>query len=148
MCIRDSFTKHLTGKERVEKLLKIFGCNYSDGRSEIAPTLREGRGMEKGELLQATQHHHEPRLRWADVEPAEEKDMIRWQGKWFPRAFDNEGNPTEVAEAYPTHNNLLPHLHTSIHDHFPSASACPALCEDDVPEDITLEEVGAADSNW
>ena len=43
---------------------------------------------------------------------------------------------------YPTHNNLLPHLHTSIHDHFPSASACPALCEDDVPEDTTLEEVG------
>ena len=57
----DLFTKHLTGKERVEKLLKIFGCNYSDGRSGIAPTLREGRGMEKGELLQTTQHHHHER---------------------------------------------------------------------------------------
>ena len=36
----DIFTKHLPSKEKVHQLLKLFGCEYREGRAESAPLLR------------------------------------------------------------------------------------------------------------
>ena len=36
----DLFTKHLLGRERVEMLVDLFGCQYRAGRAESAPKLR------------------------------------------------------------------------------------------------------------
>ena len=37
----DLFTKHLTSAPVVEQLLRVFGCEYRDGRPEGAPQLRK-----------------------------------------------------------------------------------------------------------
>ena len=36
----DLFTKHLPSKEKVHNLVKMFGCEYREGRSAAAPLLR------------------------------------------------------------------------------------------------------------
>ena len=36
----DLFTKHLQSRERVESLVRLFGCDYRAGRPEAAPLLR------------------------------------------------------------------------------------------------------------
>ena len=36
----DLFTKHLPSREKVHQLLKLFGCEYRDGRAASAPHLR------------------------------------------------------------------------------------------------------------
>ena len=36
----DLFTKHLPSREKVHQLLKLFGCEYRDGRAAAAPLLR------------------------------------------------------------------------------------------------------------
>ena len=40
----DLFTKHLSSAGRVESLLNLLGCRYSDGRAVTAPKLREEEG--------------------------------------------------------------------------------------------------------
>ena len=44
----DLFTKHLSSRERVELLVKLFGCEYREGRANSAPQLRrkEDEGQE------------------------------------------------------------------------------------------------------
>ena len=39
----DLFTKHLPSGEKVHQLVRLFGCYYSEGRPEKAPTLRTAR---------------------------------------------------------------------------------------------------------
>ena len=36
----DLFTKHLASREKVHQLLKLFGCEYREGRAKSAPLLR------------------------------------------------------------------------------------------------------------
>ena len=36
----DLFTKHLLSRETIDNLMKIFGCEYRDGRLDNAPLLR------------------------------------------------------------------------------------------------------------
>ena len=36
----DLFTKHLPSKDKVHSLVRLFGCEYRDGRSAAAPLLR------------------------------------------------------------------------------------------------------------
>ena len=36
----DLFTKHLASREKVHQLLKLFGCEYREGRASSAPQLR------------------------------------------------------------------------------------------------------------
>lgn len=36
----DLFTKHLPSKDKVHQLVRLFGCEYRDGRAESAPLLR------------------------------------------------------------------------------------------------------------
>ena len=36
----DLFTKHLPSKDKVHQLVRLFGCEYRDGRASAAPLLR------------------------------------------------------------------------------------------------------------
>ena len=87
----DLFTKHLVGHDRIEQLLKLFGCHFRDGRPKLAPTLRSGKGATKGELLSVprdeisleSQNHSQETLkqRWCDME---DDEMITWNGYQYP----------------------------------------------------------------
>ena len=37
----DLFTKHLSSRDRINQLVELFGCEYREGRSSIAPELRK-----------------------------------------------------------------------------------------------------------
>ena len=37
----DLFTKHLSSKDRMEALVRLFGCEYREGRAVSAPKLRK-----------------------------------------------------------------------------------------------------------
>ena len=65
-----------------------------------------------------------------------------WGGHTFPRAVDADGALTDVPDAYPTHNTTLPHKHLHLNKHFPIASACPALPEEEAVENHALEDEG------
>jgi histone deacetylase 1/2 len=47
----DLFTKHLTCQDRINSLLRLFGCSRRDGRAAVAPKIRMDAGTGKGELL-------------------------------------------------------------------------------------------------
>ena len=74
----DLFTKYLTGNEKVVELLRMFGCEYMDGRPQSAPSLRAAVGTSKGELLAV-------------------EDSVQWDGRTFPRA---EGEYRDLPDAY------------------------------------------------
>ena len=40
----DLFTKHLLGRDRVEALIKLFSCQYREGRAASAPKLKRKEG--------------------------------------------------------------------------------------------------------
>ncbi len=65
----DLFTKHLVCRDRIQSLLRLFGCSYRDGRAATAPRVRADAGTSKGELL---------RLEAAGV------DLIEHDGRQFP----------------------------------------------------------------
>ena len=44
----DLFTKHLVGEDKIQELLKTFGCEYREGRAKSAPNLRVAPGKSKG----------------------------------------------------------------------------------------------------
>ncbi len=47
----DLLTKHLSSPAVVEELLKVFSCEYREGRPKGAPELRRGAGTQAGALL-------------------------------------------------------------------------------------------------
>ena len=69
-------------------------------------------------------------------------DDARWYGTTFPMALSNDGTNTNLPDAYPCHEGLLPHQHDDIESHFPAAVACDALDDSDPPEDDSLEKIG------
>ena len=44
----DLFAKHLSSNDRIVSLLRLFGCEYANDRSELAPELRHGTGDDPG----------------------------------------------------------------------------------------------------
>ena len=64
----DVFTKHLPGAGHVEHLLRLFGCEYRDGRAAAAPLLRQAPGTRAEEALLNTSSINETpgrgTLRW------------------------------------------------------------------------------------
>ena len=142
----DLFTKHLVGHDRIEQLLKLFGCRFRDGRPKLAPTLRSGKGATKGELLSVprdeisleSQNHSQetPKQRWCDME---DDEMITWNGYQYPKAIDTDGTILhDIPEAHHATADLLPHLHDDLDSLFPCAQACPPAGDADPPEDTSL----------
>ena len=69
------FTKQLVDCDRMDKLLELFGCEFKEERSQLAPALWSGVGTTKGELIQAT--GAEASTRWAGWSEEEGK-MFYW----------------------------------------------------------------------
>ena len=46
------FTKHAITRDRLGKLMRLFGCDFRGGRAESAPTMRTGLGT-RTELAEA-----------------------------------------------------------------------------------------------
>ena len=136
-------------------LLKLFGCEFKEGRSALAPTLRSGKGDTKGELLKVSIGASVPadvlnpdnkrsgeKKRWADVEDDTE-DKILWNGNWYPKAINNDGTTNhDLPDALHNTYSLLPHLHPELDAHFPCAQACSPLPETVPEEGNPLEERG------
>ena len=49
----DLFTKHLSSRERVQKLVTLLGCRYTGGRAESAPQRRVLGGEQKVRIAEA-----------------------------------------------------------------------------------------------
>ena len=49
----DIFTKHLSSRERVQKLVALLGCRYTSGRAESAPQRRVFGGEQKVRIAEA-----------------------------------------------------------------------------------------------
>ena len=66
----DLSTKHLSSRERVEALIKLFGCEYKQGRAETAPQLRR----QNQDPVQAAYFHEEAKKSYTrDEEEALDK---------------------------------------------------------------------------
>ncbi len=75
----DLFTKYLTSAATVESLLKLFGCEYRDGRAATAPQPRSAPGTEAGESLLKLDL-----LRANQAEVQEATGRIEIEGYMFP----------------------------------------------------------------
>ncbi len=128
----DLFTTHLTSRERVQGLLRLFGCVFRGGRPDAAPALRATGGTTKGELLQLSASE------LADSLP--EGHRVNWHGTMFPR--DGQGEDREAPDAYECSPGLLPHEHEDAAQRFPRAYVCKELDEKDPPENLGLEKRG------
>ncbi len=127
----DLFTKHLSSRDRIHDLLKLFGCEYRGGRADSAPRIRAGVGTSKGELLSCQTESGHTVVRRGCVYPA-----TQWE--------DEAGRTELVPEAHPRRDDLLPHLHADWQARFQAAEACEPLQEIHVPEDESLEKRGVA----
>ena len=123
----DLFTKHLPSRERVEKLIELFGCEYRGGRAESAPLLRkkEKGGKENGPEEEVHATEDGGREVTVKEEAVQSEDF-----PWF-----NE---------YPTHDpSILPHEydHADFDLFFPVATAPGALLETEVSDwDLNVPE--------
>ena len=98
----DLFTKHLTGADRVESLLGLFGCYFSEGRAASAPALRTGAGHESRALLALdSQQGH--------------VDTMEHDGRRYPKS-DFEG--VRVTETYEHDVCIFPHAHVDFEARF------------------------------
>ena len=122
----DLFTKHLSGHDRIEKLLELFGCVYRGGRPDAAPRMRQGIGTSKGELLA--------------VQAEQAAELVEWGGYKFPSC--GVTGEAHIPEAFRCRSGILPHLHSDLEQRFPQAEAGEALHDADPGTDDSLEGRG------
>ena len=127
----DVFTKHLVGPDRIRDLLKLFNCEYKNGRAASAPKLREGVGADHSGLLAIQRDLYD------------DKELIDWHGYRYPKKFD-EYMQEYVPEAYYHRPELLPHEHPDLDRMFPRAYAAPALDDGEIVVPDELERRGEA----
>lgn len=132
----DLFTKYLPSANVVEHLLKLFGCEFRDGRAESAPQLRAGSGTEAGEsLLKVSYHPDVPTEEVLDEEIEVDGHLyqaVRWEGE-------------KVAEAQSYGLLKLPHEHgADLVKMFPRAVAAPDRGDRDLEPPCGLERRGIA----
>ena len=122
----DLFTKHLTGSDRVESLLGLFGCHFSEGRAPNAPALRTGVGHESRALLavEAQQQHVE---------------LMSHDGGRFPNVKFEDA---DVPEAFEHDVSVLPHEHEDLEARFPRAVAARPPGDRDMDAEDELERTG------
>ena len=80
----DLFTKHLSSPDRIDSLLKLFGCSHRGGRSDLAPKLRKETGTSKGEELLSVAG---PPLHGSNA------DTIEWEQWRFPTITTTQRPP-------------------------------------------------------
>ncbi len=128
----DLFTKHMVSGEKIQALLKLFGCSYELGRPEAAPALRKAVGTQKGELLSV-------------AEQSEHLELMGWLGRRYPRSSwdpqDGTG-PMAVPEAYESSSLFLPHEHKGLDEIFPRAWAALDRGGKDLGHDDEMEKRG------
>ena len=100
------FTKHLASAQHVEGLLKLFGCEYVDGRAESAPQLRQTAGTRAEESLLAGDL-----LATTTAAATEYQGTVVRDGVQYPGIL-HEG--ILVPDARPTGLRRLPHEHTAL----------------------------------
>jgi hypothetical protein len=95
----DLFTKHLSSRERVQKLVALLGCRYTGGRAESAPQRRVLGGEQKVRIAEANVVTEEgaynpvmPHLRYPD-----RAEMDRRHPR-LEAADDVEGNAEAVKD--------------------------------------------------
>jgi hypothetical protein len=125
----DLFTKHLSSNDRIVSLLRLFGCEYATGRSELAPKLRDGTGDDPGEILAVQEG-------WFKAE-----DLIEANGHKYPRTYDDYLGQW-VADAYQHDEHRLPHTYVDPERLFPRAKAVEVVKEDEDLEPDDLERRG------
>ena len=114
----DLFTKHLTSAPCVEALLKLFGCEYRDGRPAKAPELRSGAGDQAGSRLSIV----ERALERGRADDRQVRDLMAVAGHEFPETWwDGQAVP----EAWSYDQRWLPHLQPAAETLFPRAVAAP-----------------------
>ena len=106
----DLFTKNLSSNDRIVSLLRLLGCEYASGRSELAPKLRDGTGDDPGEILAVQEG-------WFKTE-----EMIEANGHRYPRTYDDYLGQW-VADAYQHDEHRLPHTYSDPERRFPKAVA-------------------------
>ena len=93
------FTKHLQSNERLDSLVKIFNCEYRDGRPDSAPLLRGSAVPLPGKLEN-------------DVSTDDDGGEIGAVDHLPPLKDDDEDYGAGVPEAELHDVDLLPHLHS------------------------------------
>ncbi len=112
----DLFTKHLASAPCIEALLKLFGCEYREGRAASAPELRRGEGTQAGNQLNVAERAWER----GQAEDRRVVELMTVDGHEFPRVlWDGE----TVPEAWSYDQKTLPHLQAAEQDLFPRAMA-------------------------
>ena len=129
----DLFTKHLTSAPRIEALLKLFGCEYREGRAASAPELRQGEGTQAGNQLNVAERAWER----GQAEDRRVVELVTVDGHEFPRVlWDGE----TVPEAWSYDQKTLPHLQAAEQDLFPRATAASEAGDEDPAEHCSLEQ--------
>ena len=68
----DLFTKHLASRERIDQLVKLFNCEYREGRASSAPELRKARANGAANVVQRALTSDDPN----EQSPAHDPDVL------------------------------------------------------------------------
>ena len=102
----DVCTKHLTSFDKISSLLKLFNCEFRDGRAAGAPKMKKGES-DAAPLLSVQKECLE--------------ESIDWNGYVYPvETLDDQ----KVPEAYAHIHGIMPHEHDTLDEYFPKAVAC------------------------
>ena len=91
----DLFTKHLGSQEKVNQLVKLFGCYYAGGRAEAAPTLRTVR-MTKDTLGDLLDRGANPTKELEDILDDQECNVAEFQEQLEAPEPDHDGVPHQL----------------------------------------------------
>ncbi len=145
----DLLTKHLSSPTVVEGLLRVFGCEYREGRPKGAPELRRGAGTQAGALLGLLDGEYSKGLLQDEllvtrsVETGDGETVVTERGYVFPAVKCEELEGQLVAEARSYYQGRLPHQTTGDLDAlFPKAQACEEAGDVDPADDDSLERHG------
>ena len=125
----DLFTKPLTSSDRIRALLRLFSCEYVEGRSSLAPLLREGPGHDASAVLTVQQDWYT------------QNGFIEVDGVMYPKVYDDYGERWQP-EAYLQEETALPHQYAELEKLFPRAVAVEEACESEDTAPCPLEVRG------
>ena len=115
--------------------MRLFGCEYREGRPDGAPELREGSGTQAGSQLLAVDAAHQVVAR-KSLEAGRAADrrvtaLMRVEWHDFPMDVMEDGQ--EVPDAWSYDQLLLPHLQPERGTLFPRAVAAQEAGDRDPP---------------